>query len=167
MFSTDHKAIGLQYAITAMVFLLVGFLLMLLMRWQLAWPTSPLPAVLAATVGEEHAPGGVMLPEFYNQLVAMHGTVMVFLAVVPLLIGAFGNYLVPLHLGTNDMAFPRLNAASYWSYLAGGVLMRSAFSSRGAPRTRAGRRTRRSPCSPRAARISGSAASFSSASRRR
>ena len=58
-----------------MGFLLVGFLLMLLMRWQLAWPTSPLPPALAAAVGPNNAPGGILLPEFYNQLVAMHGTV--------------------------------------------------------------------------------------------
>jgi cytochrome c oxidase subunit 1 len=125
--STDHKVVGLQYAMTALVFLLVGFLLMLLIRWQLAWPTSPLPPALALAVGQNNAPGGFMLPEFYNQLVAMHGTVMVFLAVVPLLTGAFGNYLVPLHVGAPDMAFPRLNAASYWLYLAGGLLMLSGF----------------------------------------
>jgi cytochrome c oxidase subunit 1 len=125
--STDHKTIGLQYALTAMGFLLVGFLLMLLIRWQLAWPLAPLPAGLAAAVGETNAPGGVLVPEFYNQLVAMHGTVMVFLAVVPLLTGAFGNYLVPLHIGAPDMAFPRLNAASYWIFLAAGLLMLSGF----------------------------------------
>jgi cytochrome c oxidase subunit 1 len=124
---TDHKTIGLQYFATAMVFLLVGFLLMLLMRWQLAWPTSPLPPAFAAVVGATNAPGGYMAPEFYNQLVAMHGTVMIFLAVVPLLTGAFGNYLVPLQVGARDMAFPRLNAASYWIYLAAGLLMLAAF----------------------------------------
>ena len=68
-----------------------------------------------------------MVPEFYNQLVAMHGTVMIFLAVVPLLTGAFGNYLVPLQIGAPDMAFPRLNAASYWIYLAAGLLMLASF----------------------------------------
>ena len=91
MHLTDHKTIGLQYALTALVFLLLGFLLMLIMRWQLAWPTSPLPPIFAAVVGESNAPSGYMLPEFYNQLVAMHGTVMIFLAVVPMLAGAFGN----------------------------------------------------------------------------
>src|SRR5215207_6926570 len=113
MHSTDHKTIGLQYAFTAAAFLLLGFFLMLIMRWQLAWPTTALPPALAVTVGPNNAPGGYMLPEFYNQLVAMHGTVMIFLAVVPLLTGAFGNYVVPLHVGAPDMAFPRLNAASY------------------------------------------------------
>jgi cytochrome c oxidase subunit 1 len=128
---TDHKVIGLQYFATAMVFLLVGFALMLLMRWQLAWPMSPLPAPLAALAGESNAPGGYMAPEFYNQLVAMHGTVMIFLAVVPLLTGAFGNYLVPLRVGASDMAFPRWNAVSYWLFLAAGVLMLLGFFAEG------------------------------------
>ena len=124
---TDHKTVGLQYGVTALGFLLVGFLLMILMRWQLAWPGQPLPAWLAKWLGEANAPSGVMLPEFYNQLVAMHGTVMVFLAVVPLAAGAFGNYLVPLQIGAPDMAFPRLNALSYWLYLAGGAIMVASF----------------------------------------
>ena len=127
MHLTDHKTVGLQYALTALVFLLVGFLLMLVMRWQLAWPTSPLPPILAAVVGDSNAPSGYMLPEFYNQLVAMHGTVMIFLAVVPMLAGAFANYLVPLQIGARDMAFPRLNAASYWLYLAAGIVMIVSF----------------------------------------
>jgi cytochrome c oxidase subunit 1 len=114
-----------------MGFLLVGFLLMLLMRWQLAWPTAPLPAALAALVGQTNAPGGYMAPEFYNQLVAMHGTVMIFLAVVPLLTGAFGNYLVPVQIGADDMAFPRINAASFWIYFAAGLLMLLGFVARG------------------------------------
>jgi len=110
---TDHKTVGLQYGVTALGFLLVGFLLMILMRWQLAWPGQPLPSWIAMWLGENNAPGGIMLPEFYNQLVAMHGSVMVFLAVVPLAAGAFANYLVPDHIGAHEMAFPRLNA---WSY---------------------------------------------------
>jgi cytochrome c oxidase subunit I len=124
---TDHKTVGLQYGVTAAAFLLVGFLLMLLFRWQLAWPGQPLPSMVAAALGEANTPGGFMLPEFYNQLVAMHGTVMIFLAVVPMLTGAFGNYLVPLQIGASDMVFPRLNAASYWTYLAAGLLMVSGF----------------------------------------
>ena len=68
-----------------------------------------------------------MLPEFYTQLGAMHGTIMVFLAVVPFAVGAFGNYLVPLMIGAPDMAFPRLNALSYWLYLAGGIVMVTGF----------------------------------------
>ena len=72
-----------------------------------------------------------MLPEFYNQLVAMHGTNMVILAVVPLSVGAFGNYLIPLQIGAPDMTFPRLNMASSWTYLAGGLVMLASFFVRG------------------------------------
>jgi len=72
-------------------------------------------------------PGGIMLPEFYNQLGAMHGTIMVFLGIVPLAVGAFGNYFVPLQIGAPDMAFPKLNMASYWFYYAGGVVMLASF----------------------------------------
>ncbi len=124
--STDHKVIGLQYAVTAMGFLLVGFLLMVLMRWQLAYPGRPVP-VVGGWLGERRAPGGIMVPEFYNQLGAMHGTIMIFLGVVPLAVGGFGNYLVPLQIGAPDMAFPRLNLLSYWAYLAGGLVMLASF----------------------------------------
>lgn len=126
IFSQDHKVIGIQYGITALVFLLVGFFLMLLMRWQLAYPGQPLP-IIGKWFGEANMPGGVMLPEFYNQLGAMHGTIMVFLGVVPLAVGAFGNFLVPLQIGAPDMAFPKLNMASYWAYFAGGVVMLASF----------------------------------------
>ncbi len=124
---TDHKTVGLQYGVTALGFLLVGFLLMILMRWQLAWPGQPLPSWIAMLLGEANAPGGIMLPEFYNQLVAMHGSVMVFLAVVPLAAGAFANYFVPPMIGAPEMAFPRLNALSYWLYLIAGLIMVSSF----------------------------------------
>ncbi|HUE85488.1 MAG TPA: cbb3-type cytochrome c oxidase subunit I [Vicinamibacterales bacterium] len=127
MHLTDHKTVGLQYFATAIAFLLVGFLLMLVLRWQLAWPAAPMPGIVAALVGGANAPGGYMAPEFYNQLVAMHGTIMIFLAVVPLLTGAFGNYLVPLQIGARDMAYPRLNATSYWTYLVAGVVMVASF----------------------------------------
>ena len=129
-FSLDHKIIGLQYAATSLGFLLVGFLLMLLARWQLAYPGQPVPLV-GGLLGDANAPGGIMLPEFYNQLVAMHGTIMIFLAVVPLAVGAFGNYLVPLMIGAPDMAFPRLNMASYWLYLAAGLVMLASFAAPG------------------------------------
>lgn len=126
VFSTDHKVIGIQYGITALCFLLFGFCLMLLMRWQLAYPGEPIPW-FGKFFGENRAPGGIMLPEFYNELGAMHGTIMVFLGVVPLLVGAFGNYLVPLQIGAPDMAFPKLNMASYWTFFLGGVVMFLSF----------------------------------------
>ncbi len=126
VFSVDHKVIGLQYMMTAMSFLMVGFALMLLMRWQLAWPGAPIP-FFGRLFPPDLAPNGVMSGEFYNSLGAMHGTIMVFLGVVPLAVGAYGNYLLPLQIGAPDMAFPRLNMASYWLFLGGGLLMLSSF----------------------------------------
>jgi len=126
IFSTDHKVIGLQYGVTSLLFLFLGFLLILLVRWQLAFFGAPVPGV-GGLLGSANAPGGVILPEFFNQLGAMHGTIMVFLAVVPLAVGAFGNYLIPLMIGAPDMAFPRLNMWSYWLYLAAGLIMLAGF----------------------------------------
>ena len=126
VFSVDHKVIGIQYAITGLLFLLFGFTLMMLMRWQLAFPGRALP-LIGNLFGDARMPGGSMLPEFYNQLGAMHGTIMVFLGVVPLAVGGFGNFVVPLQIGAPDMAFPRLNMMSYWSYFLGGVVMFSSF----------------------------------------
>ena len=114
-FSTDHKVIGIQYGITALLFLLFGFGLMLLMRWQLASPGVEIPFL------------GALTPEMYNQFGAMHGTIMVFLGIVPLAVGAFGNYVVPLQIGAPDMAFPRLNMASYHFFFWGGVVMLASF----------------------------------------
>lgn len=128
VFSTDHKMIGIQYGLTALVFMLFGFFLMLGMRWQLAYPGQPLP-LLGRFFNPQHPflPGGVMSADLYNSFGAMHGTIMVFLAVVPLAFGAFGNYVVPLQIGAPDMAFPRINMASYHAYFWGGVLMLASF----------------------------------------
>ena len=126
VFSQDHKVIGIQYAITALLFLLFGFGLMMLMRWQLAYPGRPIP-LIGGLFSQANAPGGIMLPEFYNQLGAMHGTIMVFLGVVPLAVGGFGNFVMPLQIGAPDMAFPKLNMMSYWVYFVGGVVMLASF----------------------------------------
>ena len=115
-FSVDHKTIGIQYGITSLVFLFFGFVLMMLMRWQLAFPDNPLP-IIGATISSE----------VYNQFGAMHGTIMIFLGVVPLGVGAFGNYIVPIQIGAPDMAFPRLNMTSYWVYFVGGLIMLISF----------------------------------------
>ncbi len=126
VFSTDHKVIGIWYSVTALLFLLFGFALMMVMRWQLAFPGQPIP-LIGPYLGQANAPGGIMLPEFYNQLGAMHGTIMVFLGVVPLAVGGFGNFVMPLQIGAPDMAFPKINAASYWSYFVGGCVMLGSF----------------------------------------
>jgi cytochrome c oxidase subunit 1 len=136
IFSTDHKVIGLQYGITALLFLFFGFCLMMIMRWQLAYPGQPIPLVgkfLYRLLGEDmvgkDAAGrvGVMMPDLYNSFGAMHGTIMVFLAIVPLAFGAFGNFVTPLQIGAPDMTFPRVNMVSYQFYFMGGVLMLASF----------------------------------------
>src|SRR5688572_17755775 len=137
IFSTDHKVIGIQYGVTALFFLLLGFCLMMLMRWQLAYPEQPIPIIGDllysllgdSAIGKHPTTGkaGVMLPDLYNAFGAMHGTIMVFLAIVPLAFAAFGNYVVPLQIGAIDMAFPRVNMVSYQSYFIGGVIMFASF----------------------------------------
>jgi len=107
--TTDHKKIGILYMVTAFAFFLLGGLLALLIRAELAQPGRQL-------VGESA----------YNQLFTMHGSIMMFLFAVPMAAG-FANYLVPLHVGAPDMAFPRLNALSYWLFLGGGLTMVSGF----------------------------------------
>ncbi len=113
--SVDHKQIGIMYIITAVVFLVVGGLEAMLIRLQLAQPNAQ-----------------VLSPEAYNQIFTMHGTTMVFLMGMPILIG-FGNYFVPLMIGANDMAFPRLNALGLWLVVFGGLLLYYSFIAGGAP----------------------------------
>jgi cytochrome c oxidase subunit I len=102
--TTDHKRVGVLYLVTAFAFMVLGGVEALLMRTQLAEPSNTL-----------------LTGERYNQVLTMHGTTMVFLVVMPLWAG-LANYLVPLQIGARDMAFPRLNALSYWLYLAGGIV---------------------------------------------
>src|SRR3990167_1132139 len=112
IFSTDHKTIGIQFLFTSLIMLFVGGLLAMLIRWQLGWPGQPLPWM--EKLAPQGMPGGVMLPEYYNMLFTMHGSIMIFFAIIPLLVGVFGNYLIPLKIGAPDMAFPKLNMISFW-----------------------------------------------------
>jgi cytochrome c oxidase subunit 1 len=115
--TVDHKRIGILYIVTSLAFFLAGGVLALLMRAQLATPN-------------EH----VVTRDHYNELFTMHGTTMVFLVVVPIWAG-LANYLVPLMIGARDMAFPRLNALSYWLFLFGGLILYSSwFAAGGAPK---------------------------------
>src|SRR4051794_1200174 len=107
--TVDHKRIGILYICTAVFFFFVGGVMALLMRAQLATPNE-----------------SFLTRQRYDQVMTMHGTTMVFLVVVPILAG-FGNYLVPLMIGAADMAFPRLNALSYWLYLMGGIVLMGSF----------------------------------------
>ncbi|MDB6019107.1 MAG: cytochrome c oxidase, subunit [Pedosphaera sp.] len=113
--TVDHKRIGILYLLSAMVFFVIGGLEALLMRLQLARPNNSL-----------------LSPDFYNQMFTMHGTTMIFLVGMPMLIG-FANYFVPLMIGARDMAFPRLNAMSVWLLIFGGVLLYFSFVTGGAP----------------------------------
>lgn len=110
VFSTDHKMIGKQFLITTLLCLMVGGALALGVRWQLAfrWEAMPFFGQLFS------AQGGQISPEFYTMLVTMHASVMIFLVIIPILAGAFGNFLIPLMIGADDMAFPILNMLSYW-----------------------------------------------------
>ena len=136
LWTYDHKMIGLQYLWTALFFLFIGGGLALLVRYQLAWPNTPVPilgSILPSTIVSDE---GAIIPQGYNMMVTMHATVMVFFVVMPLLIGAFGNYLIPLQIGAGDMAFPLLNELSYWLYfLSGVVLLGAFFAPGGAPGT--------------------------------
>src|SRR5688572_23875415 len=111
VFSLDHKIIGLQFLFSTLLWFLVGGLLALGIRWQLAYPWSDMPIIGRLVFGPE---GGQISPEFYSILFTMHATVMIFLVIIPILAGAFGNYLIPLMIGADDMAFPTLNMLSYW-----------------------------------------------------
>jgi len=129
IFSTDHKTIGIQYGFMSLCFMLFGFFLMLLMRWQIAHPGVPVPVfgpLLEKILGQPAAHGAIS-PDLYNSFGAMHGTIMVFLGVVPLAFAAFGNYVVPLMIGAPDMTFPRINMASFHAFFLGGVVMLVSF----------------------------------------
>tara|TARA_B100000446_G_scaffold41127_1_gene36784 strand:+ start:20 stop:1828 length:1809 start_codon:yes stop_codon:yes gene_type:complete len=133
IFSTDHKMIAKQFMFVSLFFLVIGGLLATMMRWQLGFPNQPMPggmllpdAMMAPTPN-----GAIMLPEFYNSLLTMHGTIMIFFAIMPLLVGLFGNLLIPLQIGAEDMAFPRLNMISFWLAVPAGILMLASFAVEG------------------------------------
>ena len=153
IFSLDHKMIGKQFLIYGLIMFFLGGGLALLFRWQLAYPDRPLPIIGASQQYieegevvtsadkmweridesekmewlEEHMPGGVITPNFYNMLFTMHATIMVFFVVVPILVGAFGNFLIPLMIGTRDMAFPILNMLSFWLAVLAAIVMTVGF----------------------------------------
>jgi cytochrome c oxidase subunit I len=129
LFSLDHKVIGIQFLFAALGFLLIGGALALILRWQLAFPGQPLPWYLLGGVLPDTmlATNGALLPEFYNTAFTMHATFMIFFAAMPLLIGVFGNFLIPLQIGARDMAFPVMNMLSFWIALPAGLLMVASF----------------------------------------
>lgn len=120
IFSTNHKVIAIQYLIAGIFFLAFGGLMALMIRWQLAFPWKPVPVVGSILFGGS---GGVITPQGYNMLFTLHGGIMVFFAITPILLGAMGNFLIPLQAGARDMAFPRVNMLSFWFLVLGGALI--------------------------------------------
>ena len=110
VFSIDHKIIGIQYLITGFVFLVLAGLLAELIRVQLM-----------------NANGGFISPDTYNEIYTMHGSAMVWLVIIPIVTGGFGNFIFPLQLGARDVAFPWLNMLSFWMFPVAGLLLFSSF----------------------------------------
>src|SRR3990170_3242038 len=119
--STDHKVIAKQYLSLGLFWALMGGATAYLIRWQIAHPDT-------------EAPGwGFIAPDFYNMLVTMHGTIMVFFVAMPILLAAFGNFLIPLMIGAKDMAFPRLNMLSFWIFFVASVVLVTSIFVPGGP----------------------------------
>jgi cytochrome c oxidase subunit 1 len=131
LFSVDHKMIGRQYLGIGVFWAVTGGLMAYVFRWQLAWPETSVPAF--GWVPEPYMYEGIVPPEFYNSLVTMHGTIMVFFAAMPILLGAFGNFVLPLQVGAPDMAFPRLNMMSVWTLGLASLVLLSSFFVEGGP----------------------------------
>ena len=125
VFSVDHKTIGIQFLFAGLTFFMLGGLLAMLMRWQLAWPAIPNHPVHPVPILGKllQWDSGSVPAEFYNMILTLHATVMIFFVLIPLQVGAFGNYLIPLKIGARDMAFPFLNGLSFWMYLAAGTIL--------------------------------------------
>jgi cytochrome c oxidase subunit I len=117
IFSVDHKVIGIQYYILALVSVFLGMALSMLMRIHLVWPNLKMP----------FTPGGQMTPEQYLALVTMHGSIMVFMVLTTAPQSGFGNYILPIQIGAEDMAFPVLNMLSFWTTFVSLVVLLSAF----------------------------------------
>ncbi|MFQ5802618.1 MAG: cbb3-type cytochrome c oxidase subunit I [Candidatus Methylomirabilales bacterium] len=125
VFSTDHKTIGKQFLFLGLFMMVLGGLLALMLRWQLAWPETAVPGF--GWVPEPFMYDGIIPPETYNMLFTMHATIMIFFVVMPILVGCFGNFLIPLMIGARDMAFPTLNMLSFWAGAVAGVVMLTGF----------------------------------------
>ena len=122
IFSQDHKIIGIQFLFVSLAFMILGGFLAMLVRWQLGFPDREIP--LANVLPTAWNPAD---PAQYNQIFTMHASIMIFLVIIPILTGAFGNFLVPLMIGARDMAFPKLNMLSFWVGLVGGSVIASSF----------------------------------------
>ncbi|MFB3921334.1 MAG: cbb3-type cytochrome c oxidase subunit I [Terriglobia bacterium] len=125
IFSVDHKVIGIQYYLLALFSVFVGLTLSILIRLHLVWPQMKIP--LLDKLSPTGAPGGVISPEYYLALLTLHGTIMVFFVLTTAPQSGFGNYFLPIQIGAEDMAFPRLNMLSFWTTFAGLVVIMATF----------------------------------------
>src|SRR5580700_324252 len=125
VFSTDHKVIGKQYYALALGAAFFGMFLSWLMRIHLGWGSFAIPGL--HLLSKNGAPGGVMTPEYYLQLMTMHGTIMVFFVLTTAPFAAFGNYFLPIQVGAEDMPFPHFNMMSFWVTFVGFVVLIAAF----------------------------------------
>src|SRR6266851_18883 len=124
VFSTDHKVIAKQFLWAGLLFLAFGGGLAMLIRWQWAFPGEPVPAVGNLLFPNSN---GAITPANYNGIFTMHGLIMIFFAITPIMIGAFGNFCIPLMIGARDMAFPTLNMLSFWTFLVSQLLVIASF----------------------------------------
>ena len=125
VFSLDHKVIGKQYYALALVAAIVGMILSWLMRFHLGWNNTAIPGL--QLLSKTGAPGGVMTPEFYLQLMTMHGTIMVFFVLTTAPFAAFGNFFLPIQVGAEDMPFPHINMMSFWVTCTAFLVLMSSF----------------------------------------
>src|SRR4051795_8609701 len=126
LFSIDHKTIGIQFLFLGLLFFVVGGGLAMLVRGQLGGPGKDVP-ILSSFMGWK----GGMPADFYTMAFTMHATIMIFFVIIVLLVGTFGNYLIPLKIGAGDMAFPFLNGLAFWSAVPAGAVMIAGFFLRG------------------------------------
>ena len=132
IFSTDHKVIGSQYLLLALVAVWFGMALSVFMRLRLAWPLEKWP--LLASIFPTGFAGGPMTPEFYLSMLTMHGSIMVFFVLTTAPLSGFGNYFLHIQIGARDMAFPVLNMMSFWvTFVAFAVMLAALFATGGAP----------------------------------
>ncbi|MGA2457637.1 MAG: cbb3-type cytochrome c oxidase subunit I [Terriglobales bacterium] len=125
VFSVDHKVIGIQYTTLSLVAAFIGMALSWVMRIHLGWPSASIPFL--STLSPTGAPGGVPTPEYYLSLMTMHGTIMAFFVLTAAPMAGYGNFMLPIQVGAADMAFPRLNMASFWVTFVGFVLACATF----------------------------------------
>jgi cytochrome c oxidase subunit I len=125
VFSVDHKVIGIQYTTLSLVAAFIGMALSWAMRIHLGWPNASIPFL--GTLSPNGAPGGVPTPEYYLSLMTMHGTIMAFFVLTAAPMAGYGNFMLPIQVGAADMAFPRLNMASFWVTFVGFVLACATF----------------------------------------